>query len=168
MPDTRSPAEILTRACNAAHAAGIPIHTDQRSGVIRMDHELPRWQRSPLADACSPLGCVLLAEQPDRGLYDEALCHVFGETMLFHLGLEDAIAGADPSENLMRGANKLSYVAGYRVGVQVRLLLCTERCDGHNVRHPRSEFCPMCAAGVPVPRLRADEVTLPIALPPEV
>jgi hypothetical protein len=169
MPDTtRSPAQVLTQAINRAHAAGIPITTSRRLGVTCSSSAAPHWERDGSGDAISPLAAVLLAEQTPLSHADPALCHVFGSAMTYHLGIEDGVEGLDPSENLQRGPDAQLYRDGWRLGVQVRLLLSTERCDGHNVRHPRAEQCPMCAAGIPVPRLAANDVTLPIALPPEV
>lgn len=159
----RTPAQIITDAVNAAHRQGITVSTDPRMGVRCPSSAAPRWERHPSAEAVSPLGAVLLAEQPPIELADEALCHVLGSKMLFHLGIEDGCGGAVMSANLTRGLDAQLYRDGWKLGEQLRVLISTVVCEPHRMRHLRGERCPMCAAGVPVPR--PDEPTLRIVEP---
>lgn len=160
-------AEILTDAINAAHLLGITVSTDTRLGVRCPSTEAPRWERDPRCEAVSCLGAVLLHAQPRIPLADDALIHVFGSKMLYHLGIEEGCAGYDQSENLTRGLDAQLYRDGWVLGKVVRTFLATSVCEPHRIRFPRGGRCGHCAAGVPIPR-SDDEITLTIVTDVEV
>lgn len=160
-------ARLITDAINAAHLLGIAVTTDPRLGVKCPSTEKPRWERDPATPAVSPLGAVLLHLQPPIPLADDALIHVLGSKMLFHLGIEDGCGGAPVSTNLTRGPDGQLYRDGWMLGKVVRTFLATEVCEPHRTRYARGERCPKCRAGVPVERPEGD-VTLRIVMDPEV
>lgn len=144
MPDiervTRPPdptVEIIRRAVNAAHDAGITVSTVPDLGVHCTSTMDPRWEVEQRVQVVSPLGAVLLALQPHIVDADAALSHVLGVGKLWVIGFDDAVGGAKQVSEASR-----LYGDGFAAGVEFRAIM-----------HRR--------AGVPVERAD-DQPTAPI------
>jgi len=110
--------EIIRRAVNAAHAAGLTVSTVPDLGVHCVSTHSPRWEVEQRVQVLSPLGAVLFALQPHIVDADAALAHVLGVGKLWVIGFDDACAGAkQPSE-----ASRL-YGQGFAAGIEFRAVM---------------------------------------------
>lgn len=133
--------EIIRRAVNAAHAAGLTVSTVPDLGVHCTSSHGARWEADQRTRAISPLGAVLLIVQPHISDADSALAHVLGVNVLWVIGFGDGCGGARKAEDISGPAARL-YSEGWTAGVEFRAIM-----------HRR--------AGVPVERAD-DQPTAPI------
>lgn len=123
-PEVRPPVRIVVDAVNEAHALGVPISADtEYVGVVLTSTLVPGWERDPRAGAVSPLGAVLLIEQPAIADLDKALERALGTHRAWHLGFEHGIAGREVSRVLNDSPRVQLAGEGHMAGVQLRTLL---------------------------------------------
>lgn len=153
-PRPRTPIQIITDAVNAVDKIGVRLTTDRSPGVICTSTLDPTWERDPRARAVSPLGAVLLIEQPKEVELDPALAEALGVSVMWHLGFEFGCAGEELDPRLNKPPAARLAGEGFIAGVEMRGLLqrardrrrapLTSRCEKHGVWHPAKEPCPVC------------------------
>ena len=119
----RSPAEIITDAVNVALTRNLPVAAIRDPGVVLASTHVPSWERDPRATEISPLGAVLLIEQPAVADLDRALAYTLDVSIAYHLGFELGCAGEKLSASLEESPAALLAAEGYLVGVQMKELL---------------------------------------------
>ncbi len=137
--------EIIRKAVNAAHAAGLTVSTVPDLGVHCTSTHAPRWEVEQRVQVISPLGAVLLALQPAIVDADAALAHALGVNRIYILGFDEGQSGLKSNLLIDEGPAARLYGQGFAAGVEFRAIM-----------HRR--------AGVPVERA-PDEPT-PVVGPP--
>lgn len=151
----RPPIQIITDAVNAVLRIGVTVTTDRSPGVICTSTVDPTWERDPRARAVSPLGAVLLIEQPKVAELDPALAEALGVSVIWHLGFEFGCARERLDPRLKKPPAARLAGEGYLAGLEMRALLhsalrrrhrgdLTSCCEKHGVWHPTKEPCPVC------------------------
>lgn len=134
--------DLIRKCVNAASATGLTVSAVAELGVHCTSTHAPRWEVEPRADVISPLGAVLLAEQPQIADADAALAHVLGANRIWIMGFDEGQSGQKSDLLVEAGPAARLYGQGYAAGVEFRGAL-----------HKR--------LGVPVERT-ADEPTNPV------
>jgi len=110
--------EIIRRAVNAAHAAGLTVSTVPDLGVHCTSTHAPRWEVEQRVQVVSPLGAVLLMIQPTIPDADKALSHVLGVGKLWVIGFDEACGGAKQVSETSR-----LYGEGFAAGAEFRAVM---------------------------------------------
>jgi hypothetical protein len=138
--------EIIRRAVNAAHAAGLTVSTVPDLGVHCVSTAQPLWEVEQRVQVISPLGAVLLALQPQIVEADAALAHALGVNRIWICGFDEGQAGEKSDLLVDSGPAAQLYGQGFTAGVEFRAVM-----------HRR--------AGVPVERPDAPTRPIPLETP---
>lgn len=125
MSDTKlvrpsDPTDIIRSAVNAATGCGLTVSTVPHLGVHCTSTHAPRWEIEARVEVISPLGAVLLAEQPRIPDADRALADALGVNTIWVIGFDHAQAGEKKSEAYVRGQAAELYAQGYAAGEKFR------------------------------------------------
>lgn len=129
--------EIIRKAVNAAHAAGLTVSTVADLGVSCTSTYAPTWVVSERVDVISPLGAVLLAEQPPIADADAALAHVLGANRIWVMGFDEGQSGQKSDLLVEAGPAARLYGQGFAAGVEFRAVM--HRRQGVPVEQPAPE-----------------------------
>ncbi len=142
-PSVRPPnptIEIIRRAVNAAHAAGLTVSTVPDLGVHCTSTHDPRWEVEQRVQVLSPLGAVLLALQPHIVDADAALAHVLGVNRIWVQGFDEGQSGEKSNLLVNEGPAARLYNDGWKAGVEFRAIM--HRRAGVPVERPANETTP--------------------------
>lgn len=123
IPNVPAPIEILKYAVQHAHARRIRVRAGDLGVVCTSTHGPVRWEPDPgrREDVVSPLGAVLLAEQPPGADPHEAAAHALGIPLAWVMGLEDGLELAPKDPAWMASSRRALYEHGRESGVLLRL-----------------------------------------------
>lgn len=104
-----------------------------------------RWIRERSDGYVSPLGAVVLREQPRARMMPEAAADAMQVAVPFVVGCAAGYDRRAPEAAWLAGFSRATYMAGYEVGVRVRALILSAHCAKHGTQYSRvGGSCPRC------------------------
>lgn len=104
------------------------------------------WIPDHLTRYVDPLGAVVLMRQPLDPIMPAAAAEALGVSVPFVEGFAVGNQGRAPLASWARAAARATYLAGFELGVRVRLEVLTERCPTDGTRYRHGTECPACDA----------------------
>lgn len=138
-PSAVRPIDLIRQAMAWCHMRGIHIEI----GEYGIEHTGHRWWLTPGKNCVDPLGAVVLMVQPPVKALPEAAAVAMNTHVAFTEGLAAGIERRVPSMGWTNTPRKQLFLDGFELGVQLRISLLTVLCVEHNVRHRRTDPCPI-------------------------
>jgi hypothetical protein len=114
------PATTVKAAIEWARDKGLRIRLVESFGVVCISTHAPTWEVDPRAEGVSPVGAVVLMEQPPCSDTDEAASLALDAPPAYCDGLAAGIAKAEPSKAWVESTARRLYLAGWEAGLFVR------------------------------------------------
>jgi hypothetical protein len=96
-----------------------------------------RWVREHAGGFVSPLGAVVLREQPLAGMMPEAAAEAMGVGVPWIVGFNAGCRRENLPASWLAGFSAGQALAGYEVGTQIRAWLLSAYCAKHATRYSR-------------------------------
>lgn len=134
--------ETLDWAARLGYCVDVGGDYGVRSAVLCGER---RWIRERTEGYVSPLGAVVLREQPRAIMMPEAAAEAMQVAVPWVIGFNDGSARVVPGGSWLAGFSADVYLAGYEAGVQVRDWIRSAYCAAHGCRYSRiGGACPSC------------------------